>query len=213
MSKKYDAILIPGGGVKKNGSLPEWTKRRLKKTLDIFTGREYLITLSAGTVHKAPLLDKLGFPLYESVVAANYLIKNNIPPIYILIENVSLDTIGNAYFARAIHTEQRRFRKLCIITSDFHMLRTKTIFEWIFKLTPLPFKYELDFIKVSDKGIDFDLLKVRCEKEKKALERLIKTKKEIKTIKQFHQWMFSKHSAYAVGLKPKIVKGKTLRSY
>lgn len=62
-----------------------------------------IVLLSYGTTHKAPPLDTRGFPLSEASVAAKYLVDQGFPAEQTLEENVSLDTIGNAYFLRAIH--------------------------------------------------------------------------------------------------------------
>jgi len=83
---KCDAILIPGGGIKNDESLPEWTKRRLNKAIELFSKKGYIITLSAGTVHKPPIINKDDFPIFESVAAANFLIKNGINHKNILTE-------------------------------------------------------------------------------------------------------------------------------
>ena len=53
-------------------------------------------------------------------------------------ENVSLDTIGNAYFFRVIHLNfllsSHTSFKVLIITSDFHLARTKAVFDHVLSL-------------------------------------------------------------------------------
>ncbi len=44
-------------------------------------------------------------------------------------ETASLDTIGNAYFARVIHTDPAGLRRLLVVNSAFHMPRTRMIFD------------------------------------------------------------------------------------
>jgi hypothetical protein len=65
----YDAILIPGGGVREGGLLPSWVRCRLDRALELHRG-EFVIALSAGTPHRPPPLDDNGFPIFESVAAA-----------------------------------------------------------------------------------------------------------------------------------------------
>ena len=113
---KYDAIIIPGGGVRENGALPLWVTRRLDRAVELHSG-EYIITLSAGTVHKTAILNESGFPVFESAAGANYLLKQGMKPEKILSETISYDTIGNAYFARIIHVDPMELRKLLVITS------------------------------------------------------------------------------------------------
>jgi len=214
---KYEAILIPGGGIKDKNEVPLWVQRRLDRVLEIYQSEqgEYIIALSAGTTHKPPPLDTNGFPIFESVVSVNYLIKNGINPQKILYETCSYDTIGNAYFSRVIHVEPRGFRKLLIITSSFHMPRTKSVFEWVYGLES-PYSadtYDLYFEEVPDEGMDKHILKARIEKEKKSLKHLYHLKKKIKTFQQFHQWLFTEHGAYAAAVEPGRINGKILDTY
>ncbi len=140
----YDAILIPGGGVKNNGELPPWVKARLDHAIKI-RDTEYIITLSAGTVYKCPPRDENGFPIFESVAAAQYLINHVVNPDAILTETSSYDTVGNAYFSRVIHVEPGGFKRLRVITSNFHMPRTKAIFQWMYSLNSQAGEYQLTF--------------------------------------------------------------------
>ena len=208
----YDAILIPGGGVRDGGELPIWVKRRLDRALQIQQG-EYIITLSAGTTHKPPPLDDRGFPIFESIAAANYLVRRGLNPQQILSETSSYDTIGNAYFSRVIHVEPRRLRNLLIITSEFHLPRTKSIFQWVYGLEVDSTHYQLNFESVTDESIDRQILQARKEKERESLEQLSPIKRQVKTLQDFHKWLFSEHGAYAASLQPKRVKDRQLEMY
>ena len=130
-----EATLIPGGGLTATGEVPSWVAARLDRAIAMYQG-EYLIPLSAGTTHKPPPLDEQGFPVLEAIAAARYLAEQGIPPARILPEICSLDTIGNAYFARVIHTDPLGLSTLRVITSAFHMPRTQAIFEWVFHISP-----------------------------------------------------------------------------
>ncbi|MBN1582196.1 MAG: YdcF family protein [Anaerolineae bacterium] len=212
MISRYDAILIPGGGVREHGRLPVWVQRRLDRALEVEQG-EMIITLSAGTVHRPPPLDGDGFPVFESVAAADYLVGAGMDPKRILVETCSYDTIGNAYFARVIHIEPRGFKRLLVITSAFHMLRTERIFCWVFGLDAPAGHYELGFDAVSDDGIDQDMLAARREKEQARLVQLEETRARIVTLRDLHRWLFQEHSAYATGARPSRASGKLLASY
>jgi len=214
MNVSYDAILVPGGGIKDNHHLPPWVQSRFDRVLEIHQN-QYIIALSAGTTHKPPPLDKDGFPIFESVVGANYLIKKGVDPRWILCETASYDTIGNAYFSRTFHVDPRGFKHLLIITSTSHMPRTKAIFQWVYGLKS-PFgqnDYTLAFEEVPDRGMDEELLQLRIQKEKKGLENILRLKKEILTFEDFHQWLFTEHGAYSVSVPPKRAKGKILNAY
>ncbi len=191
----FDAIVVPGGGVRPGWEIPEWSKRRLDRAAELYQG-EYVILLSAGTTHRSPPVDERGFTICESVAGAKYLISKGIPADRILTETHSYDTIGNAFFARVIHTDPRRLRRLLVVTSEFHMPRTRAIFDWLFALTP-SFGYELVYDAVSDAGIDTTAASVRQAKEARSLEGFRRTSSAISTLADAHRWLFTSHNAYS----------------
>ena len=208
----YDAILILGGGVRADGELPLWTQRRLERAIEKRQDA-YLITLSAGTTHKPPPLDPDGYPIFESVAAANYLIKRGVEPKRILVETGSYDTIGNVFFSRMIHVEPLNIKRLLVITSEFHMPRVQAIFEWIYRLEGLSQDCQIFFEAVSDAGINEAMLIARRQKEAKSLKTLLRTIDRISTINEFHQWLFQEHGAYAMSAQIIRESGAVLGTY
>jgi hypothetical protein len=208
----FDAILIPGGGVRDRGELPPWVKSRLDHAIKIHS-TEYIIVLSAGTVYKAPPLDENGFPIFESIAAAKYLVKHGINPKAILCETSSYDTVGNAYFSKVIHVDPRGFRRLHLITSAFHMPRTKAIFEWLYGLDSPNGKYQLTFDPVPDIGIAATDLQARVDKEAGSLRQFLKNTATIHTLQACHQWLFTEHTAYAFSSTKDQAIGKSLNTY
>jgi len=190
-----DAIIVPGGGVRDQGELPSWVRRRLDRTIEIYQG-QLIITLSAGTTYRPPPLDNYRFPIFESAAAARYLIDAGVPEESILTETCSYDTIGSAYFARVIHTDPRGLRRLIVITSDFHMPRTEAVFRWIFGLQPLTVSYQLSFESVNDPDMDPKLQHARIEKEARSLAALKNLPKHLTEMAGFHGWLFTQHGAY-----------------
>ncbi len=208
----YDAILIPGGGVEDNGEPHPWVKARLDHAIKMHDA-EYFITLSAGTVHKRSPLDEHGSPIFESIAAARYLMRHGIHPDAILTETCSYDTIGNAYFSRVIHIEPAGLRRLCVITSAFHMPRTRAIFEWLYSLDTPDGGYHLTFEAVPDIGIAADDLQARLAKEASSLKQFQKNVATIASLRACHQWLFTEHAAYTLGLEVDRMTGKTLNTY
>jgi hypothetical protein len=207
-----DVILVPGGGVRPGGEVPPWTRERLERAIQL-RDQQPVIVLSAGTVHRPPPMDAQGFPIFESLSAARYLIEKGIDPRKVLVETCSYDTIGNAYFARVIHTDPGEFRRLLIITSDFHMPRTEAIFLWVFGLdAPRP-PYRLIFESVPDKGITAGALKERKEKENSSLQQFLENRKNIHSLNQLHGWLFENHAAYSMSRAPLKESGKILETY
>ena len=166
---ELDCILIPGGGLLPNGSLPAWTIARLDLALTMKKQSRWIGLLSGGTVHKPPPIDIRGFPIFESRQAAAYLIQAGLNPEMIFTEICSYDTIGNAYFSRLLLAEPLQFINILIITSAFHMPRTRAIFEWIYNLPPHPVDYQLSFESVPDQGLSPRALAARTNRENNSL--------------------------------------------
>jgi uncharacterized SAM-binding protein YcdF (DUF218 family) len=209
----FDAVLVPGGGLLENGELPPWVINRLDRATERADGA-HVITLSAATTHKPLLLDTGGRPVYESTEAARYLMRHGYPANRILIETSSWDTIGNAYFARVIHTDPAGFRTLLIVNSDFHMARTEVIFRWIFGVDPQRPAYSLSFERVPSVGLSPEALAGRIAREQASLAALAKTRSCLSSLAAVHRWLFTAHDAYAAGLEPaKETDAAVLQSY
>jgi hypothetical protein len=193
---EHDAILVPGGGVRAGGRLPPWVERRLDRAVALHAGA-HILTLSAGTVHRPPPLDARGFPVLESVAAARYLVARGVPPALVLAETCSLDTVGNAYFSRAIHVDPAGFRDLLVVTSAFHLPRAEAVFRWVYGLPPR--RCALRFEAVLDDGLDPAALAARRRKEAVALAALAPLAARIATMAELHRWLFAEHRAYAAG--------------
>jgi len=207
-----DATIIPGGGLTAAGQVTPWVAARLDQAIATYQG-EYLIPLSAGTTHKPPPLDERGFPILEAIAAAHYLVQQGMPADRIWPETCSLDTIGNAYCARVIHTDPSGLRRLRIITSAFHLKRTAAIFEWIFGLDPDSLPYQLHFIVVPDVGLSPDALKARHQREKAGLTQIHTLSATLQTLSDLHRWLYRDHRAYAVTHRPQPLTGAALESY
>jgi hypothetical protein len=191
----YDAILVLGGGVREAGVLPPWVLRRLDLAIELARGA-YIVTSSAGTTHKPPPIDANGFPIFEWVAAVKYLIGAGVPADRILVDRYSYDTIGNAYFTRIVHADPMAFRRLMVITSDFHLPRARRVFEWVYGLTPRSSEYELHYRGVPDDDLDRSALEQRLEKERRSMDALATLTRRLTTVRDFHRWFFAEHNAY-----------------
>lgn len=151
---RYEAVVLLGGGpANKDGTLPEWVKRRCDLVLHLYKccsearaahqrdrpdTKERppmsIITTSAGTAHTPNAVDPEGFHVSEARASSQYLVMHGVRPADIFEESAAWDTIGNAWFTRVMHTDITGMRSLLVVTSDFHLARSQAIFEWIFGL-------------------------------------------------------------------------------
>jgi vancomycin permeability regulator SanA len=207
--KKRDAILVLSGGIDGDGSLNPWTKARLDAALGVWSG-EYFLLLSGTSAHKKPLV-RQGNVVHECAVMARYLQSKGIGANVVLQEPVSGDTIGNAYFARTIHTDPGGLKRLLVVTSQFHMPRTRAIFEWVFGLDGR--SYDLEFLAVPDEAA---ATKDRLERERGQIRKVMNYRKRVRTLAQFHRWLFSAHAGhdlYATGYKKEKITNVVRKLY
>ena len=197
----YDAILIPGGGVRAGGVLPPWVAARFDRALAL-AGDACLIPLSGGTPHRPPPLDPRGFPISEAHAGAAYLIARGIPPCRILVEASSFDTIGNAWFSRILHVIPRGFEHLLVVTSAFHMPRAEAVFRWIYSLDAPGPRVTLTFETTPDIGTDPEALRARQAKESARLQELEQLRSRISSLPDLHRWLFTEPGAYSAAPQP-----------
>ena len=193
---------MPGGGLRPSGTLPPFVQNRLEAA-QALAGEAPIIPLSAHTVHRAPPLNTAGYPVLESVAAAEALLARGVPAARIWAETASLDTIGNAYFARVIHTDPAGLRRLLVVNSEFHMPRTRMIFDWVVGLPPADPPYVLDYHTVPDHGLTEAGLAARRAKEAARMEDLRRIIPGITRLAALHRWLFTEHRAYAAGGDPR----------
>lgn len=221
------ALIVPGGGLQGNGSLPRHTKVRLDKAIELFSvyksSNPVIVALSAGTTHKPNPVDNNNFPIYESSAAIKYLLSHGISPNLLLEEKLSLDTIGNvmyicqidrypyffvqAYFLRTLHTEPSDIRNLIVITNDWHVDRVQAIFDTVFGL-PLTdgyytkpsssgTKYSVEYVAV-DSCLPPEVHTNRMIREKNSLQTFLsRVKPTLKSLKDLHRMVFVEHAAYS----------------
>jgi len=199
------AIVILGGGVTPEGKAPPHTVARIEVALEVYKelgGNAVFITLSGGTPHKPNPVDAHGFPVWEATAAAVGLIERGVSPERILEESFSLDTVGNAYYLRAVHLEPAQLRKLIVITNDWHMPRTMAIFDFVLGLPrytgAMSEPYSVEY-RAAPAGItDEHVLQVRKERESSSLDSFTTSVAPVmKSMQEMHRWLFTQHKAYA----------------
>eukprot|EP00450_Noctiluca_scintillans_P011019 CAMPEP_0194495152 /NCGR_PEP_ID=MMETSP0253-20130528/12850_1 /TAXON_ID=2966 /ORGANISM="Noctiluca scintillans" /LENGTH=256 /DNA_ID=CAMNT_0039336367 /DNA_START=52 /DNA_END=822 /DNA_ORIENTATION=- len=199
-------VIVPGGGLTLEGSPTLWVRRRLQESARIYKAaiasgqRAVVVTLSGGTPHKPMPVAPSGFQEFEAQAGARCLIRDfGVPPEDVYEENWSLDTIGNAYMLRSTHTDVAAWQDLVVVNNDFHMPRTRVIFEKVFSLTPRPSfgAYELQFVTVPNDGVEGEALRSRVEREAKSTVGFKERTATITTMAGMHQFIFQEHMAYS----------------
>src|SRR3989338_4393249 len=139
-STTKDVIIVLGGGIDPDGSLPSITRSRVQKGVDLFREGAAPRLLMSGCWdfwrEDTPLQT-------EAEAMKEYATALGVSPGVIFKEEESKDTIGNAYFCKIQYLRIHHWNKVIVITSDYHMNRTKLIFEKV-----LGSEYTVEFISV-----------------------------------------------------------------
>ena len=191
--KKIDAVLVLGGGPPVS---PRRTMAFVEKRIDaakaLYDAQPTvkILTLSAGSAHARQLLTTDGLPIWESTAAAASLLDRGVPGIALFAETTSYDTIGNAFFARTNHIDIQNWRSLVVITTDWHIQRSRAIFEWI-----LP-GYDLYFLATDSTGLSPDAVQARVQKEEASLATVRQLQTQYPTLRDVYTFLTTNHDLY-----------------
>lgn len=127
ISDDADYVILLGGGIDKNGVIPEVVEKRVEKTAEYLLENENaLCAVSGGQVHWSAFS--------EAPVLKKRLIDYGISEERIIIEDQALDTIQNLTFGCRVLSdytgkteEEILSSKVLIVTSNFHLARALRI--------------------------------------------------------------------------------------
>jgi len=208
ITAKPDCVIVLGGGKPVAQNLPPpWAASRCDAAIEIYqkVGPVHILCLSGGTAHASQLMNAKGLPVWESEASAMYMIERGVDPKHISMETSSYDTIGNAYFARVSFTDIQGWRNLVVVTSKFHMNRTKACFEWIYGAAPKK-NYCLSFLSSEDMGLEPNILKLRMEREESRASKTIDLKNKYPSLKSILTFLSTEHGMYAPAMMRKPSK-------
>jgi uncharacterized SAM-binding protein YcdF (DUF218 family) len=140
MKTPADVIIVLGGGIEHDGSLPEIARARTDRAVDLYTRGIAPRLLFSG---RCGLKEPPVAPISEAAAMADRAMALGVPGENIHLEETSRDTIGNAYFTRTCFVEPNGWTRLRIVTSDFHVPRAAMVFERILGVT-----YDISFTVV-----------------------------------------------------------------
>lgn len=124
-----DAIIVLGGGVALDGSLPEYPRSRVEKAVELYkNGRAPIVVMSGG--HGYWIENKSR--LTEAAAMKQYALTLGVPAEVILEEDVSSHTIANAYFTKKLFAEPRQWHRLTLVSSKDHLPRAEYLFKKIY---------------------------------------------------------------------------------
>lgn len=135
-----DAIVVLGGGVHPDGTLPLVARTRVERAAELFRGGiapHVVLSGRCGLMQPEP-------PVTEAAAMAAYAMELGVPREALLLEEGSKDTLGNAYFTRIHFLEPNGWTSIRVVTSDFHLSRAA----WVFRKV-LGGTYDFSFVSAA----------------------------------------------------------------
>lgn len=123
-----DAIVVLGGGVEGDGTLTWPSCTRVAQAAEIYrAGVAPRVILSGRcSLNQSPEPE-----VTEAVAMADLAVLLGVPREAMHLEEESRDTLGNAYFTRERLLEPNGWRRIRVVTSDFHLSRAAWVFRKI----------------------------------------------------------------------------------
>jgi len=128
-NESVDYVILLGGGVSKDGKLPDSVMLRVERTAQYLKNHPNAVcVVSGGTLHF--------LPLPEAPQLKQYLVENGIDEDKVLVEDQALDTIQNFEYSCKMLSEYTGLPKskilessLAVVTSHFHLRRAERLAE------------------------------------------------------------------------------------
>ena len=137
---KHDVIIVLGGGINADGSLPAVVKKRVGKAVELYKKGMAPRLIMSG---KWSINSKISYPCTEAEAMEEYAVLCGVERDDILVEKESQDTLGNAYWSKINFLKPAKWQDIVVVTSDFHIKRAKYLFGKV--LGP---DYRLSFVGV-----------------------------------------------------------------
>lgn len=192
-----DAIVVLAGGIQDNFEVHPWVAARLDAAAMAYRHRPLpVICLGGGTYHKPTMLNEHGRVVHECTACAKYLVSAGVDAQHIYKEWASYDTIANGLFAFQHFLVPLKIRSALVITSKFHMPRTRMIFEHMRDLHKDVHYCALEFYSTQDR-MQADILNVRVQREALSEAKYSRdVRARYTTISDFLLWLYTKHACY-----------------
>lgn len=117
---KYDAIVVLGAGPTKKETNPE-AKARLDVARSLFNKKVADKIIVSGGFTKTKIR------ISEASAMKKYLISTGVDENVVIKEEKSKDTIGNALFTKNLILKPRKWKKILVVTTEYHV-RAKYVF-------------------------------------------------------------------------------------
>jgi len=123
----YDCIIVLAHEMSKHGELEEESRSRISYACELLKRNKQSYLITPGWNYRKDSNLFIGDRMKQYAI-----LHENIPSEKILVEFNSRDTVGDAFFSKINHIEKNNFKSILIVTSNYHVSRTKEIFNFVY---------------------------------------------------------------------------------
>lgn len=124
---KTDAVIVLANQMNKKGLLNFESKARANKAVEILNGLEIPNIVTCGWAYRKDSDVKIA-DAFKSYIIDSL----GVNPNKVITELNSRDTVGDAYFTKINLALIFNWKRLCVVTSDYHVDRAQEIFNFIY---------------------------------------------------------------------------------
>ena len=139
VKQDFDAVVVLNRGLNKDGTLSDASEARVVKAVELYkTGRTSTLITSGAKSYSDEHTQKAN----TAEVMRARAIELGVPANAVILENSSVDTLGNLYCLKKLILEANNFRTIAIVSSLDHMGRVKflshKVFGEAYEITHIP---------------------------------------------------------------------------
>lgn len=124
---KMDAVIVLANLMDTSGILNLESAARAEKSVEVFNQLQAGTLVTCGWAYRADSDITIADALKSHIVS-----RYGIPSERIIAEKRSRDTVGDAYFTKALLALTNRWKNITVVTSNYHVERVKEIFSFIY---------------------------------------------------------------------------------
>ena len=187
---KFDVVIVLANEMNKEGALNPESLSRIELGCKYHFKKPSTFLITCGWDYRTDS------SLFIGNVMKSYATRLLVDPNKIISECNSRDTVGDAFFTKINVIKKNEWKKLLVVTSNYHVLRTRKIFEFIYGSS-----YDVEVIG----SLGFDT-KDKQLLETKSTQAFDKTFRDIKTgnDKEIYERLRTAHPFYNGNIYSKI---------
>lgn len=127
VGSKTDAVIVLANLMDPNGVLNFESAARAAKAVEAFNRFQANVLVTCGWAYRSDS-DMTIADAFKNHVMSRY----GIPSERIIAETNSRDTVGDAYFTKSLLADANAWKKITVVTSNYHAARTQEIFDFVY---------------------------------------------------------------------------------